>query len=330
MSRSKQIAGRIAVALNRMFGSRAGDRLGLLIHHRVQPTAFGLPDAPFSVTPEVFRQQLTGLLKDGYRFLKLSDALRAHHQGRSLPPRSVILTFDDVYESVYRHAFPVLRELGVPAVAFVATAFLDSSQPFPFDAWSLEHRDRIPAEDYRPLRFAQCHEMIESELIEMGAHTHTHQDFRGRPTDFYRDVERSVEIVRTAFRVADVPFAFPFGRRHLGYAGGAMTEAVRAAGACCALSTDCGLVDPGRDDPFSWGRFNCYQTDTAASIAAKLSGWFSWAPQLQVWLDQLRCRRGPQPIAPDDAFSGAHQSLNDALLQVGETTDPTITSSTLA
>ena len=48
--------------------------------------------------------------------------------------------------------------------------------------------------------------------------------------------------------------------------------------ACSALSTDSDLVRPG-DDPFNWGRFTASGTDSAASLAAKLGGWYSLAAQ---------------------------------------------------
>jgi hypothetical protein len=133
--------------------------------------------------------------------------------------------------------------------------------------------------------------MAASGLIEFGAHTHTHQDFRGRPAELRRDLEQSVALVREWFSPDEVPFAFPYGRAHTGFCGGPMTEAARAVGVCCALTTDCSLVDPVSDDPFAWGRFNCYQTDTATTIAAKLAGWFDWPHRAQVWLDRARRRK---------------------------------------
>ena len=41
----------------------------------------------------------------------------------------------------------------------------------------------------------------------------------------------------------------------------------------CALTTEPQLVRPG-DSPFDWGRFAAEEHDTAASLAAKLSGWY--------------------------------------------------------
>ena len=61
---------------------------------------------------------------------------------------------------------------------------------------------------------------------------------------------------------------------------GEWTEAARRAGVTCALTTE-GEVNRPTDDPFSWGRFNVYESDTPAMLEAKLAGWYGWAPKLQ-------------------------------------------------
>jgi len=277
----KQAAAVVSVGLRRVAGDRDGGRLGVLMHHRVSPRIAGLPNPPYNVTPHVFRKQLVGLRSAGYRFIKLSDVLEARQSGIALAPRSVVLTFDDAYESVYCHALPIMRELGIPGIAFLSTSFLDSDEPFPCDPWSRAYRDRVPAQEYRPLRIKQCHEMLASGVFEFGAHTHTHQDFRGRPDDFRADTGQSVEIVRSLFQLPEVPFAFPYGGTAQGHAGGELAKAAQAAGACCALTTDSELIDPLVDDPFNWGRFTVFSWETAATLSAKLAGWHAWARSLK-------------------------------------------------
>ena len=69
--------------------------------------------------------------------------------------------------------------------------------------------------------------------------------------------------------------------------GGAMSEAARSSGSSAAPTTDCTLVDPS-DDPFTWGRFSASNWDTPRALAAKLAGWYGWAPRLQQWMDRVR------------------------------------------
>lgn len=279
----------------------------------------------FNVTPDAFRWQLVGLVERGFRFVRLSDVVRANRTGESLPPQSAVLTFDDAFESVYRYAYPVLRELGIPAQAFLATAYLDWSDPFPFDRWGQAFLGQAPPEAFRPLRVDQCRAMAASGLLEFGAHTHTHQDFRGRADDLRRDLRRSVNIIRDLFEPNEVAFAFPYGKTCLGYAGGAMAEAARAVGVCCGLTTDCALVDPPRDDPFAWGRFSCGSWDTPQTLAAKLAGWYGWAPRMQEWLDRIRgydrsvefdSPRCIDSLSNEERFEG-HSALEQAGVRPG-------------
>ena len=273
-----RFAGRLGVVLNAMLGTRAGDSVGILTYHRISDHVPGLPAPLYNVTPDRFRQQISGLLERGYQFWSLREALRHHQAGTAIPPRTAIVTFDDGFGSVYAEAYPVLQELGVPATLFVNTAYLDEDAPFPFDAWGVAHRDRAPRESYRPLTTEECREMQASGVIDLGAHTHTHSDHRGNPQAFREDVQRSVDLVRSWFGVDQVMFAFPWGGRHTGFASDDLVAAAKQTDVTCALTTEPVLVDPA-SDPFLWGRFNAFPWDSSASLAAKLSGWYSWAPQ---------------------------------------------------
>jgi peptidoglycan/xylan/chitin deacetylase (PgdA/CDA1 family) len=80
------------------------------------------------VTPAFFRRRLEILARRGYRVLPLGDAVRMLREG-SLPPKSVVITFDDGYHDFHLHAFPLLREFGFPATVYQSTYYCD--YPFP-------------------------------------------------------------------------------------------------------------------------------------------------------------------------------------------------------
>ncbi len=284
-------AGRLGVCLNAIFGERAAGTMGIVTYHRVSEHVTGLPAPMHNVQPRRFREQLAGLKRRGFSFWPLSKALDYHARGQQIPPRTLLVTFDDGFQTVYTEAWPVLKELQIPATVFVNTAFLDSSDPFWFDAWGVAHCDRAPSVTYRPLTTDQCSEMAESGLVEIGAHTHTHEDFRGRPDAFRDDLQTSIDFVRSWFGVRDVTFAFPFGGRHTGFASDELADAARQTDAICGLTTESVLV-PAGTDPFRWGRFNAFPWDSSATLAAKVSGWYSWAPQLKQQIATVLTRRG--------------------------------------
>jgi peptidoglycan/xylan/chitin deacetylase (PgdA/CDA1 family) len=267
----RRALGRLGCGLSRVLGPLAGDSFGILTYHRVTPWGGRRPAPTWNVTPRRLRAQLAGLLGRGYRPVHLREALTSSREGRPLPARAFVVTFDDGYEGVYRHAWPILRDLGVPATVFLATAYLDGDEPFPFEDWRLAGSPRVSPDSWRPLTTAQCAALFEGGLIDVGSHTHTHRMFRGRPEALYEDVLTSAGVLRRRFGLADATFSFPFG-----IVDAELTAAARRAGMLCALSTQEVLVRPG-SDPFTWGRFGVTDTETAAALAGRLDGWHSLA-----------------------------------------------------
>jgi peptidoglycan/xylan/chitin deacetylase (PgdA/CDA1 family) len=275
---SKRSAGRLAVAAHWLAGARTRGT-GILVYHRICDSS-NLPSPPtMNVTPQRFREQLELLLQAGYRFVSLHELCQSAQSG-DIPHKTLVVTFDDIFQNVYQNAWPVLAQLGIPATVFVATGFLDSSSPFPFDTWGCKNMESLDPPCYLPVTRDQCHEMQATGLIEIGAHTHSHEDFAKRLDAFAEDLAQCMHQLRSLFRPEAIPFAFPFGRRSMGAVNDAMIDIVRTCGAYCALTTDCEAIEPG-GTPYVWGRFNVYQWDTATTIAAKVGGWYSWAPRLQ-------------------------------------------------
>jgi peptidoglycan/xylan/chitin deacetylase (PgdA/CDA1 family) len=282
--------GHVSASLGGLLGNRAEDRMAILVYHRVAPVVPGAPAPTINVSPDRFRSQLAGLLERGYAFWPLAKVLEHRASGRPVPPRTVVVTFDDGFESVYLHAWPILQELGVPATVFVATAYLDAEEPFPFDEWGTAFRRVLPPSAYRPLSTAECRQMLGSGSIEIGSHTHTHADFRERPRALADDVRCSLEVLGARFGLRRPTFAFPYGRRHLGYVSDPLIAAARSTGIAAALTSVAELVD-SQTEPFGWGRFTVYDWDTPATLAARCQGWYGWAPGLQEWLSSRRWRQ---------------------------------------
>jgi peptidoglycan/xylan/chitin deacetylase (PgdA/CDA1 family) len=134
--------------------------------------------------------------------------------------------------------------------------------------------------------------MIDSDLVELGAHTHTHADFRNRDEEFRADMELCLEHFEKHFGITRPSFAFPFGKPSLGFARPSSINVARELGVTCALTTEA-VSARTSDSPFSWGRFNVYDWDTSKTVAAKLLGYYSWAPLIaeravQLWKKRPR------------------------------------------
>lgn len=82
-----------------------------------------------TITPTKLEAALR-FLSTHYTPVRLQDVL-TDSDGRGLPRRAVLVTFDDAYASVAELAAPLCRQFGVPAVFFVNAAFIDNQQLAP-------------------------------------------------------------------------------------------------------------------------------------------------------------------------------------------------------
>ncbi len=87
--------------------------------------------APLFVTLENLEEQLEFLYENNFHTLSLAEVKQYYYNGKELPQNSVLLTFDDCYQSVRKYAYPLLQKYQFHAVAFVVTGWLHSStKPF--------------------------------------------------------------------------------------------------------------------------------------------------------------------------------------------------------
>jgi peptidoglycan/xylan/chitin deacetylase (PgdA/CDA1 family) len=80
------------------------------------------------ITPDRFRSRLAALRDAKANVLSLSEGTTRLKNG-SLPPRSVVLTFDDGFYDFLHHAVPILKEFGFPCTLYWTTYY--SGRPFP-------------------------------------------------------------------------------------------------------------------------------------------------------------------------------------------------------
>lgn len=116
---------------------RGSRRLVVLAYHRVLDIGNedAYPGDPELVSASVadFERHMR-FVRDHMTPLSLVDVLAALDSGKPLPPRSLVVTFDDGHADNYTNAFPVLKSVGVPATIFLSTQYIDAPQtPFWFD-----------------------------------------------------------------------------------------------------------------------------------------------------------------------------------------------------
>jgi peptidoglycan/xylan/chitin deacetylase (PgdA/CDA1 family) len=91
--------------------------------HRVagEDTVTNAVSRDLTVTPERFAAELAWLAGHGYHPIRLAALFRALEHGAPLPPKPVVLSFDDGYVDDVTTVAPLLRRRGWPAAFFVIT-----------------------------------------------------------------------------------------------------------------------------------------------------------------------------------------------------------------
>jgi peptidoglycan/xylan/chitin deacetylase (PgdA/CDA1 family) len=110
----------------------------LTYHHVADPDEhYEFDPGVADVTPDQFRRHLE-LLRRHCTVIGV-DELCAALDGHELPPNAAMITFDDAYLSCHEVALPVLEDLDLPAVFFVATSFVEQRRLFWWEriAWVL-------------------------------------------------------------------------------------------------------------------------------------------------------------------------------------------------
>jgi peptidoglycan/xylan/chitin deacetylase (PgdA/CDA1 family) len=233
--------------------------------------------AGFSVPPEQIERQVAGLLERGYVGATFRDAVLS-------PPaaRTLAVTFDDAYRSVYDNARPVLESLGVPGSVFVPTALVASERPMAWpgtDRWlGSPHENELT-----PMSWDELGEL--SELgWELGSHTRTHPRLPTLAPDAMREeLEGSRADLEERIGAGCDTIAYPYGdydpavvaaSRRAGFvAGGALAGRVR------------------KPEAMLWPRVGIYGKDGAARFRIKASPAIRRLRASHIWRARFLLRR---------------------------------------
>ncbi len=173
----------------------------ILCYHRFGRTSNG----KMTVSATALAAQLDWLVRNRYHVLKLAD-LRDWLDGkRALPLRSVVITADDGYASFYHHAFPLLKQYGLPATLFVYTDFIGAG-----DA----------------VDWAELQEMSRSGLVDVAGHSRTHRNLIERQPNESDEAYQQVLLneIRTPQTLLSQKLGIPI--EHFAYPYGDANEAV--------------------------------------------------------------------------------------------------------
>ena len=224
----------------------------ILLYHKLGRPPRGARVPGQYVSPKLFGKHLGYLVRQGYQTVSLLDLVA---EGRPLPARPVVITFDDGYRCLYEHAVPALVERG-----FTATVFLVAGAVGGSNTWEQEIGDAAEP----MLGLTEISEMRRAG-IEFGSHTWSHARLTGLPEEeAAREIRGSRLRLEEALREACRSFAYPYGDWDE-----RVREMVAAAGYEAACTTVRAAARPG-DDPLALPRINIRRYNAIPRFAYKL------------------------------------------------------------
>jgi peptidoglycan/xylan/chitin deacetylase (PgdA/CDA1 family) len=195
------------------------------MYHHVEVSPI---DSPLRVSASKFEDEMRLLRQWEYTTITTTSLVEAITQGSALPPRPIIITFDDANEDTYTTAFPIVQKYGFTGVLYLPYSY-------------------IGAPGY--LTLGQIKEMMAAGW-EVGSHSLSHPDLT-----ILDDAKLRAEIVDSRKRLEALlgdpilTFAYPFGD-----VSAAAVDYVRFAGYIAAMDAKGFTADQGEGNVFALQR----------------------------------------------------------------------------
>lgn len=171
-----------------------------------------------SVTPDNFEKQLQYLTTYSYTTVSLYDVYNYLATGTALPPRPVVLTFDDGYRDAYVNAFALLKKYHMTGTFFIITDLVNSNNPS-YLTWDMVKE-------------------MSAAGMSIESHTMSHPDMRNRSFAFLvYQILGPIEAITAYTGHRPHFFCYPYGRYD-----NAVIRVLASADTWGALTTQYGTV----------------------------------------------------------------------------------------
>lgn len=197
-----------------------------------------------------FRQQLQYLTDNGYYVISLDKLSQYLLGNREIPEKSVVLTMDDGYQSVYTIAYPLFTEFSMPATLFVYTDFVGAPLAV---SWE------------------QVEAMQRSGLIDIQSHSKSHTSLvtpADETVNFTEAIRHQIHYPKTVIerklnKPSDI-FSYPYGD-----SSDQAIEELAAQGITMSVTVQQG-GNPAFANPYLLKRTMIYADDSMKTFADKL------------------------------------------------------------
>ncbi len=162
----------------------------ILLYHRIaEPPSPNSSDARYYMPPEDFTWQMKALKDWGYTTIPISLLVTAITQGALLPPRPVVISFDDGYETVFENAYPIMKDFGFIGVMYIVGEYIG--------AQGYMSADQLTA--------------MAGNGWEIGSHSMTHPHLPANHDVVNFEAGQSKSLLASEIGVNVITFAYPYG-----------------------------------------------------------------------------------------------------------------------
>jgi peptidoglycan/xylan/chitin deacetylase (PgdA/CDA1 family) len=169
----------------------------ILCYHNLNPTKPG----SMNLTPQRFESQIKWLKENGFTIIPLKDAVQfLQGKRQSLPEKSVVITADDGWQSVYTYMYPIVKKYNIPVTLFIYPETISSGK--------------------NAMTWDELKELKQTGLFDIQGHTYSHPNFKQEKrhrsaVNFEKFVKgeliNSKKILEDKLGVKITLLAWPFG-----------------------------------------------------------------------------------------------------------------------
>jgi peptidoglycan/xylan/chitin deacetylase (PgdA/CDA1 family) len=135
--------------------ANASLNIPILCYHNFSPTTPG----SMNLTPQKFESQIQWLKDNGYTIISLKDAVEYLQDKRAtLPAKSIVVTMDDGWKSVYTYIYPIAKKYNIPVTLFIYPQTISQGK--------------------NAMTWDQLKELKNTGLFDIQGHTYWHPNFK--------------------------------------------------------------------------------------------------------------------------------------------------------
>ncbi|MDG1708896.1 MAG: polysaccharide deacetylase family protein [Emcibacteraceae bacterium] len=161
----------------------------IIMYHK-----FGEENFPTTnVTLDQIDAHIAELSKDQYNIVPLKEIVDAFNKGQTLQERTIAITIDDGYLSIYQEGWPRFKEAGIPITIFISTESINDNNT-------------------NSMTWDQIRELEKEPMIDIGHHGHAHSHMAELSiSDALNDLDTADQIFTEELGYIPEIFAYPYG-----------------------------------------------------------------------------------------------------------------------